>query len=107
MEQLFREIRALPGRDLVRARELYKTLSRSDYRHVAATLMADLAEADLGYTLPIWEQLMGDQDSAVRYSAYSALVHDAPGRDGIQMGFRAVIPLFEAYRLADMGGAGA
>ena len=100
MERLFREIQALPGRDIAHARMVYLALSTSDYKHFAATLMADLAEADLGYALPIWEGLMGDPDLSVRYPAYSALVHDAPKRDAIQMDFRSVIPLFEAYRIA-------
>lgn len=104
VDQLFDDVETLPSRDVARARGVYAALAESEHRDFAAMLMPELTEADPEFALPLWLNLIGDADPTVRSLAYDALTMSAPQRPGLQLDFRQVLPLFDAYLAAEKGG---
>lgn len=99
------ELGFLPGHNPSKAKEVYTALANSedvDTRATASVIIQELARVDPNSALPLWQQLMGDPDGGVRYSAYDSLVNNAALDDlGNQVTLAQAAPLFTAYMHAE------
>jgi hypothetical protein len=101
IDQLFADVATLPRRDVERARDVYAALAKSECREFAATLMPKLAEADPTFALPIWQELLGDENSVVRSLAYDALKSSAQQGLGPCFSYEQIFQLFDSLLAAE------